>query len=506
MNLNELGKLPIPGARPAGEDVRDDAGYDLLLREIEKLTSFTSTGTIDWGKVRDLSADILAGKSKDLRVACYLSAALLKTDGTRGLAAGVQVIRDMLDNFWDDMYPVKSRMRARRNAVEWWMETLDKYLEGLSPETWPASERDALLAALGGIDSLLAERMEDAPLMVSLIRKVESLVAAEEIEAPPELPVAAVEEKPASASALPAPQRQAPPIAAPAPGADLEQILESGAQALGTASALLAGQYPGGPLVFKLNRLAAWLPVLEPPTAESGRTGLPPPGGEEMEALKRLHQSGSWADLLEYSEGRLKMHLFWLDLNRFSWEALNQLGREDSGNVVLLETKMYVSRLPGIQELAFSDGTPFADEETKSWLASGPDAGGASPVSARLGLQADIARARDFFNGDSLKSSLGKIGRELGRMPSGRARLVLEIGLCRMLTELNQPRLALSFAEDIIALVERHGLEKWEPELALEGLATAASMLRTRNEDDERVNALLNRIMVLDPAKAMDLL
>ena len=39
-------------------------------------------------------------------------------------------------------------------------------------------------------------------------------------------------------------------------------------------------------------------------------------------------------------------------------------------SAVIDEVLAFVKRLPGVEQLTFSDGTPFADEATKAWLAT----------------------------------------------------------------------------------------------------------------------------------------
>lgn len=529
MELVNLGKTPISSpnaAGPAGTDIREDEQYEILVAEIEKLNSISPAGAVDWNKVRAVAAGILAEKSKDLTVAGYLSAALLKTEGLKGLATGIRIIRDLLENFWDNMYPAVSRMRARRNAVEWWVEAVEKNLAGLPGETWPAGERDSLLENLNAADTFLSGNMDNAPMLLSLRNTIERLLTAEEAAeqtagAQPatvadKAPERAVTEAPAGKTSVPGsvPAAAAPAAAPSAPalsGAvpskapenmDLEQTMDFGAGILAGAARIIEVRTPNNPLVYKLNRLAAWLPVTELPPAEAGRTVLPAPDDQEVQALKRLYASQSWADLLELAESMIGRYLFWLDLNRFSYEALIKLGHAVSANVVVMETRMYADRLPGIENLSFNDGSLFADDNTRSWLNSAADKGGSS----KAGLADEIARARDFFSGEPLNVSLKKISGEMSRLPSGRERLVLKTGLCRVLTELNQPRLARSFAEDILLSMERHRIESWEPELAVEAFAAAACALRKANESDERVNSLLNRIAVLDPLKALDLI
>jgi len=517
MDLTDLGKKPVSGPNPAGADIREDAQYELLLAEIEKLNSVSAAGAVDWNKVRDISAGILAGKSKDLTVASYLAAALLKIDGFRGLAAGVRVLRDLLETYWDGMYPAASRVRARRNAIEWWVESVGKDLAQLPGETWPASDRDSLIGDLAAADSFLAEKMDNAPMLLSIKSAVESLLAAEPTAAPePEAPSekAAPEEKAAQPG-----QSKGPPAAAPEiqpaavqkgmpEGMDLDETLDFGAGILGRAAEMVAGQSPPNPLFFKLKRLAAWLPVTELPPADNGRTVLPPPEEEELQVLKRLRDARDWMGLMQFAESLVGRYLFWLDLSRLSAEALAKLGHADSAGTVVLETQTYAVRLPGVENLSFNDGMPFADNETRSWLKANPGEAGqaGSQVPATTGIGNEAARAREYFKGGPLNISLKKISGELNSMAAGRERLVLETGLCRVLAEMDQPRLALSFAEDILLSVEKHGIDKWEPELAVEAFAAAAYVLRRANESEQRVNSLLNRIAVLDPSKALDLI
>ena len=110
MDRRDLGKAPISESRPAGQEARNDADFELLAREIEKMSSPTLSGTLDWQIVLRLSAEILGKKSKDLLVMAYLSVALLKTEGLKGFADSVHIIREALESFWEDMF--KNAFRA----------------------------------------------------------------------------------------------------------------------------------------------------------------------------------------------------------------------------------------------------------------------------------------------------------------------------------------------------------------------------------------------------------
>jgi type VI secretion system protein ImpA len=58
----------------------------------------------DWGKVKDTGSALLA-VSKDLRIAKHYVAALAQTEGLPGFAAGVRLLRDLLDRYWEGLHP-----------------------------------------------------------------------------------------------------------------------------------------------------------------------------------------------------------------------------------------------------------------------------------------------------------------------------------------------------------------------------------------------------------------
>ena len=59
----------------------------------------------NWPKVIDRAQAIL-NRSKDLRVAVYLTRALTCTEGIPGLATGLSLIHGLLERYWDGIHPV----------------------------------------------------------------------------------------------------------------------------------------------------------------------------------------------------------------------------------------------------------------------------------------------------------------------------------------------------------------------------------------------------------------
>ena len=147
MDLLEIGTTPISEDNPAGDDVRFEPEFEELENEILKLSSPSMTEGIDWDKLIVLCKGILSEKSKNLIVSNHLCIALLKTEGLEGLANGVHILRGMYENFWENLYPPKKRMRRRVNAISWWSDKIEAELENMEMVVWPKEKREAILRA-----------------------------------------------------------------------------------------------------------------------------------------------------------------------------------------------------------------------------------------------------------------------------------------------------------------------------------------------------------------------
>lgn len=101
---------PLDGESPTGQNLE----YDPDFMALERLAATKAERAIgdsviaaeepDWEKVSS-QAEALLGRSKDLRVAVHLSTAWMRTSGMPGWSAGLQLIRSLLEHFWDGVHP-----------------------------------------------------------------------------------------------------------------------------------------------------------------------------------------------------------------------------------------------------------------------------------------------------------------------------------------------------------------------------------------------------------------
>ncbi|MBF0170489.1 MAG: type VI secretion system protein TssA [Nitrospinae bacterium] len=533
MELTELGKTPIPGASPTGDEARSDDAFEKLQAEIDKLSTPSGDGIVDWEKVITLSTAILQTKSKDLLVACYLCAGLFETRQVEGLLPGLTVLRDMVETWWDDLFPAKRRMRGRRNAVQWWIDRLSDRIDAKEWPPVPKETYDAILSAGRGFDAALSGADSEAPLLRPVIGRLERLAfiepasepapnfepepTAAQGEAPSAPPVAA---PPSSAASAPPPASSTPsaprPVpAAPkyAPGADPMQAARDGIDTVRQAALAMLETNIADPAAWRASRLAHWFAVVGLPPAVNGVTRIPPPPAQVKGPLAALSAAANGAGLARSAEGLFHQYLYWLDLPRIVADALQSLGpsHADAYKTVCDMTAAFVATHDGVQRLSFADQTPFADAATLDWLDGiALTKGGGSASSGgddNEGVEAALAAAGAKIAGGDFAGGVEAVQRIIATARSQRGRLMARIGLCELLVRSKKAKLATPHLGQALGDIGHYDLERYDPDLALRGLKAAYRGYRETQDAElaHKAEELLDRIAMLDPAGAVRL-
>jgi type VI secretion system protein ImpA len=102
---------PLPGAGPCGANLEYDPGF-LALQEAALGKSERQYGATiipaeppDWPTVRE-QAFALAARTRDLRVAAWLTRAAAHVDGFAGAVQGLRLLRGLLEHYWEQVHPV----------------------------------------------------------------------------------------------------------------------------------------------------------------------------------------------------------------------------------------------------------------------------------------------------------------------------------------------------------------------------------------------------------------
>jgi type VI secretion system protein ImpA len=137
MPLSDELLRPIPGDNPSGENLRYAPVYD-KIKEARRQDDDAPQG--EWRRERKLSdwpltikliTDALTNKTKDLQLAAWLTEALLRRDGIAGLKDGLVLLRGLVENFWETVYPELEDGDAefRASPLQWVGDKLDRQVK-----------------------------------------------------------------------------------------------------------------------------------------------------------------------------------------------------------------------------------------------------------------------------------------------------------------------------------------------------------------------------------------
>ena len=422
---------PVPGDNPAGRDLRYDPRYDQVKEarredlELPPGGLATDRKVADWPHVVKAASQLLTSDTKDLQLAAWLAEALLKRDGLAGLTTGLEVMRGVLDRYWEGCYPewddddpelragplewIGSKFdipvrqtpiapggislldyqasrgvpteseaegnRDKRTAREEALadgkrspEDVDGAIAGAPKAFYKAliAETDATMSAVVALEKASDERFgRDAPSFTRLRSALEDI---RRVAAPIlaqkliDDPDPIVEEPVAGEDG-----------AAPADGPLTPEPVSAAdaASRVAVAARFLRKQDPTNPAPYLMLRGLRWgelrvrAPEVEPKMLEAPPTAV-------RSRLKGLMLDGKWSDLLEQCETVMAtpQGRGWLDLQRYVLTACDRLGGSYDGvaNAVRADLRTLLAALPQLPEMTLMDDAPTANGETQAWL------------------------------------------------------------------------------------------------------------------------------------------
>ena len=484
---------PVSADNPAGEDPGYDDDFQQMREEVSRLSG------ADTDLICQLAETLLTTTAKDIRVATYYAWARLHRDGESGLADGLELLAGLLERFGTQLHP--QRARSRQAALEWLgsRRVLDSLLR------FPEVNNADTLRIAGAL--LLMEQRAENSVPVALISALETrLQKSGGVDAV--MPQNVSEHSPSTTNG-------------PAPvltGISSGQALLEQARILAN---YLRDQPDGWLSAHRLikNLRHDTLHQL-PPLLADGKTRIEPPKPDQRALLKRLYLQQSWRELLEEADGLLSRganHL-WLDVQWYLHQALLKLGRDTDAAIIQSDLKGLLSRLTGLEGLAFNDGTPFADEVTLNWiqqqvmdsLTGWQD----EPVSAAMtAMDTDILQlepeALTLADSDGTDAALVWLQNRPG-ITTVRQRWLLRLLMARVADQTGKNELALHLLGELDGNAGTLTLTQWEPDLLFEVKARRLKLLRMkagRNDTDKtrlqpEMERLLTGLIALDPARA----
>lgn len=533
MNPVEAASIPIPGETPAGSDIRMEPLFEQLQDELTISPTSGSQKGVSWERVVEISTDILATKSKDMLVAGYLAVGMLHVKGLPdGLLDGITLLRELIEKYWDNLFPPAKRMRGRTQAIAWWNEKTQEYLRNTEPGPVTAQIHTTLSEQIDALFDLVSEKCPDAPSIRFLLEYARTLPVIQE-DSPEEPPAPTKDESPQAPPKSQSPaQSQSPSksthvetLATPSVITSIDDFNRIQTAVIENSWMLIdymlkmEPQPSADPSWYSMNLILAWLDIKKLPPATDGKTLIPPPDSAILNSIQSMRTAANWPGIVKSACYTIRKYPFWIDMNRYTVEALNAIGSQYGEAVRALSdtTASFAKRFSGIETYAFSNGVPFAEQETRAWLASITVQASPPGKPAQTSDTADdldsrveegFRRCREMFGNGKQGEGLALMQQLMKESGSARERCLWRLALLRLLALAGMEKLAIPHLNELMRDFDRYQIETWEPPLALEILKIAWNLLKSQKEDESRKRSdeILSRISMLDPAEALKLM
>jgi len=202
--------------------------------------------------------------------------------------------------------------------------------------------------------------------------------------------------------------------------------------------------------------------------------------------------------------------------NRFRFhERLDTL----VGSGLATDCALMLERLPGVERLAYADGTPFADDATLEWIARhatvrdierGEALAPVAVASSSTNWTEMAAQAAELATAQSLDAALAWLQR-LPTHDGERDRFLRQLVMARVAEQAGRIDAAMHLLSALDLAVARFQLGTWEPSLAFEAKQHLLRLLKVRlhrKDADkaalaQRIDALTGDLTLIDPARAV---
>ncbi|MCX2942106.1 type VI secretion system protein TssA [Rahnella perminowiae] len=494
---------PVTAEAPTGEDPGYDDSFQQMREEVNKLSGADTSLTCE------LAENLLITHCKDVRVATYYIWARLHRDGEAGLADGLSLLAGLISRFGETLHPL--RPASRKASLEWLSGS--RMLDSLSlfPEVDKA-DFSRIVGALALIEQGLSTwEQSSRPQFGALYAALENRLAQSggfDAVIPQNSRTTSIQHSAATGES---------PVLKPVTSG--RELLEQARLLAQYLRDQLSGWLSGHHLIKSI-RLDTVHEL--PPLAADGRTRLAPPKPEHRALLKRLYLQQSWLELLEQTDSLFAQgvnHL-WLDLQWYLHQALIKAGApyEAWADIIKQDLNGMLTRLPGLEGLAFDDGTPFADEVTLNWInqqvmTSQESWGNEPSASASTAGNDDILQLEPEALAQADSSGVEAAMNWLQNRPGARTprhQWLVRLLMARVAEQYGKNDMALHLLGELDSKGSTLTLTQWEPELLFEVKARRLKLLRMKSgradTDKSRLHGEMENLLVgliaIDPARA----
>ncbi|MFJ4112006.1 type VI secretion system protein TssA [Pseudomonas sp. NPDC089758] len=353
---------PIDAQNPAGLFDVEDETYQAIDQEMVKLGGLQEP-SIDWAFIEEASRQYLGQACKHYRIVAHLSVAWLRSRCWERWGFTLALLAGMVEAYWESAHPKPGPkgFLGKRKLVALTLIRLAEALPRLDRFTFSPAHAAAAQGALQRLQQQRdAAQLEEAALseLDRLLRKHMEL-ANGLTEAPTEKPPA----KGSKSASL------AEVIATPMPRVSFANERES-RRAMLTMAELINQHDPYDPAGYQLRRFGLWAHIQTAPETRHGhRTELMAVpqeiAGDYEDAI-----AGTAVDvaILQRIEKSVTASPYWIRGSFLAASAATRLAMSEVAEAIRAASARFVQRIPALQQLCFSDGRVFVDDQCLAWL------------------------------------------------------------------------------------------------------------------------------------------
>lgn len=372
---------PIDPQTPAGLFDVEDETYQAIDQEMVKLGGLQES-SIDWSYIEEASRQYLGQQCKHLRIVAHLSVAWLRSGCWERWGYTLALLGGVVEGYWETAHPKPGPkgFLGKRKLVGMVLNRLIETLPRLDRFTYSAAHAAAAQQALQRLQQQQEVAQLDAAAVSELARLLgEHTELANGVGEPAKPQACATSIKPAPLAEV---------IATPMPRVSLGNERET-RRAVLTMAELINQQDPYDPTGYQLRRFGLWAHIQVAPQIKQGnRTELlAVPHDIAGDYEDAIAASAVDAALLLRIEKSVTACPYWLRGSYLAATAATRLAMGEVAEAIRATTARFVQRMPALQQLCFSDGRVFVDDQCLAWLkgAQGsPDQGAAAYEFANL--------------------------------------------------------------------------------------------------------------------------
>ncbi len=487
-----------------GSDLNYDSDFEAIKKEVSK-----SEG-IDYSLVEEKAYNILSQKSKDIRVFSYLALCYLKKEDWCLFCDLFEALMHLSREMFDALFP--RRLTGKWMAFKWLdASRFTEILENATVSSVAHEQMNRLVSVLDNLrDSLSINFPDSSPFpekLYAFAKKWRKLTEQKrpELSQPinnPDIPEDHVSKERKTTSSF---------------SDDFVKNEKTAFDSIRKCALFLIEKEPQKSAGYRLMRVARWENIEMLPFTQAMLTKIEPPSQERRAFLISLVDKGDFKSALCNSEMMFSSGntLFWLDLQRISAKAAENLGVTFAGvnEAIILETALFVNKFPQMINLKFIDGTPFSNTETKKWIEQEvSETLRKNDFSYGNKTEKEDLRLSETSNNteeEGLQFLVDGIKKEVNELDNFKRRL----SVVSCMLDARRPEIALFMLESLYELADTYSLARWVPSLVVDLLdlmiRTYEVIAKEKSGDKkslliEKRDSMLKKMCYLDPGIALN--